>query len=186
LIYALKKFLDKNNNFKIVKLIIFAKMVILFITNNLLVIFYNSGLLKDLCSSEYLKKSIMIKKKIKLKDNIAFGIFFFIFFLIIGFYPLRSVGVIRIWSVVLSLVFLIITIIRPNLFTFLNKFWIQFGISLGKIISPVILGLVFFFVITPTGILVKIIKKDVMGLKREASSYWINRKDKQQSMKKQF
>ena len=86
----------------------------------------------------------------------------------------------------MSLVFLIITIIRPSLFTFLNKFWIQFGISLGKIISPVILGLVFFFVVTPTGILVKIIKKDVMGLKRGASSYWINRKDKQQSMKKQF
>jgi hypothetical protein len=86
----------------------------------------------------------------------------------------------------LSSVFLIITTINPNLFAFLNKLWIKFGILLGKIISPIIMGLVFFFVVTPTGIFVKILKKDVMGLKREASSYWITRADKVQSMKKQF
>ena len=123
---------------------------------------------------------------IKRKDNITFGILFFILFLIIGLYPLKSEGLIRIWSVVLSLVFLIITIIRPNLFTFMNKLWIQFGILLGKIISPVVMGLVFFFVVTPIGILVRIFKKDVMGLKRGANTYWINREDKLQSMKKQF
>ena len=123
---------------------------------------------------------------IKRKDNITFGILFFILFLIIGLYPLKSGGFIRIWSVVLSLLFLIITIIRPNLFTFINKLWIQFGILLGKIISPVVMGLVFFFVVTPIGILVRILKKDVMGLKRGANTYWINREDKLQSMKKQF
>jgi hypothetical protein len=125
-------------------------------------------------------------KDIKKKDNITFGLLFFVFFLIFGFYPLNSGGFIRIWSVVLSLVFLIITIIRPNLFTFLNKLWIQFGILLGKIISPIVMGLVFFFVVTPIGILVRVLKKDVMGLKRGASSYWINREEKVQSMKKQF
>ena len=123
---------------------------------------------------------------IKRKDNITFGILFFILFLIIGLYPLKSEGLIRIWSVVLSLVFLIITIIRPNLFTFINKLWIQFGILLGKIISPIVMGLVFFFVVTPIGILVRIFKKDVMGLKRGANTYWINRENKVQSMKKQF
>ena len=123
---------------------------------------------------------------IKQKDNITFGILFSILFLIIGLYPLKSDETIRVWSVVLSLVFLIITIIRPNLFTFINKLWIQFGILLGKIISPIVMGLVFFFVVTPIGILVRILKKDVMGLKRGASSYWINREDKVQSMKKQF
>ena len=123
---------------------------------------------------------------IKRKDNITFGILFFVFFLIIGLYPLKSDGAIRIWSVLFSLVFLIITIIRPNLFTFLNRSWIQFGIFLGKVISPIVMGLVFFFVVTPIGVLVRIFKKDVMGLKRGASSYWINRKDKLQSMKKQF
>jgi large-conductance mechanosensitive channel len=64
--------------------------------------------------------------------------------------------------------------------------WIQFGILLAKIISPIIMSLVFFLVVTPIGILVRILKKDVMGLKKGASSYWINRKDKLQSMKKQF
>ena len=123
---------------------------------------------------------------IKRKNNITFGILFFIFFLILGLYPLISSKPIRVWSVALSLVFLIITIIRPNLFTFLNKLWIKFGVLLGKIISPIVMGLVFFFVVTPIGIFVKILKKDVMGLKREASSYWITREDKIQSMKKQF
>jgi len=123
---------------------------------------------------------------IKRKDNITFGILFFVFFLIIGLYPLKSDGAIRIWSVLFSLVFLIITIIRPNLFIFLNKLWIKFGILLGRIISPIVMGLIFFFVVTPIGVLVKILKKDVMGLKRGASSYWINREDKIQSMKKQF
>ena len=127
-----------------------------------------------------------ISINLKNKNNITFGILFFILFLVIGIYPLKSNGVIKVWSIFLSLVFLIITFIKPNLFTFLNKLWIKFGILLGKIISPIIMGLIFFFVVTPVGILVKIFKKDVMGLKRGKSSYWINRKDKLQSMKRQF
>ena len=129
-----------------------------------------------------MKNSINIKNK----NNITFGILFFILFLVIGLYPLKSDGVIKIWSIFLSLVFLIITFIKPNLFTFLNKLWIKFGILLGKIISPIIMGLVFFLVVTPVGIFVRILKKDVMGLKGEKSSYWINREDKLQSMKRQF
>ena len=81
---------------------------------------------------------------IKRSDNITFGILFFIFFFIIGIYPLKSGGVIRISSIVLSIFFLIITIFKPNLFTILNKLWIRFGILLGKIISPIVMGLVFF------------------------------------------
>ena len=130
----------------------------------------------------YINKTLVIKKK----SNVTFGVLFFIFFLIIGLYPLKSGGNTRVWSIVLSLVFLIITIIKPNLFTFLNKLWIKFGLLLGKIISPIIMGLVFFLVVTPVGIFLKILKKDVMGLKIGASSYWINREDKVQSMKKQF
>ena len=124
--------------------------------------------------------------KISKKNNIVFGILFFIFFLIIGFYPLISNGPIKIWSVIASLAFLIITIIKPNLFTFLNKFLVKLGFLLGKIISPIVMGLVFFFVVTPIGILVRIFKKDVMGLQRVAHSYWITRKENVQSMKKQF
>ena len=124
--------------------------------------------------------------KITKRNNFTFGILFFIFFLIIGLYPLKFAGPIKIWSVVLSLAFLIITFIKPNLFSSLNKFWIKLGILLGKLISPIIMGFVFFFVVTPIGIFIKIFKKDVMGLKIGASSYWITREDKVQSMKKQF
>ncbi len=124
--------------------------------------------------------------KIKKKDNIIFGLIFFILFLIISLYPLKSKEVIRLWALFLSLIFLIVTIIKPNLFTFLNKLWLKFGILLGKIISPIVMGLVFFFVVTPIGIFVKVLKKDVMSLERGASSYWITREDKIQSMKKQF
>jgi energy-coupling factor transporter transmembrane protein EcfT len=124
--------------------------------------------------------------KISKRNNITFGILFFIFFFIVALYPSNPDRTIRIWSAIFSLMFLIITILRPNLFTFLNKLWIKFGILLSKIISPIIMGLVFFCVVTPTGVLVRILKKDVMGLKKEASTYWISRKDKLQSMKKQF
>jgi hypothetical protein len=64
--------------------------------------------------------------------------------------------------------------------------WIEFGILLGKIMSPIFMGLVFFFLVTPIGILLRILKKDIMGLKKGKSSYWINREDEVQSMKKQF
>ena len=127
-----------------------------------------------------------LSDSISQKNNILFGTLFFIIFLIIGLYPLKSGGVVRIWFVLFSLIFLIITIIRPNLFIFLNKLWIKFGILLGKIISPIVMGLVFLFVVTPIGMFIRILKKDVMGFKRGASSYWINREDKLQSMKKQF
>jgi hypothetical protein len=129
-----------------------------------------------------MKKLNIISKK----NNITFGILFFIFFLFISLYPLISNEPIRFWSVTVSLVFLIITIIKPNLFTSLNKLWIKFGVLLGKIISPIVMGLVFLFVVTPVGILVRILKKDIMNLKIGASSYWVIREDKVQSMLKQF
>ena len=122
----------------------------------------------------------------KRKDNITFGVLFFIFFIIIALYPLVSGGSIRIWSAALSSVFLIITIANPNLFAILNKLWIQFGAVLGKIISPIVMLVVFFFVITPIGIFIRLLNKDILRLKKGGSSYWIHREDKVQSMKKQF
>jgi hypothetical protein len=131
-----------------------------------------------------MKKNFSISKN----NNIIFGIVFFIFFLILGFHSV-IVGEkkdVRIWSFILSLVFLVTTITKPNLFTFPNRIWIQFGTLLGKIISPIVMGLVFFSVLTPIGILVRTLNKDIMGLKRTKNSYWIKREYKVQSMKKQF
>jgi hypothetical protein len=135
-----------------------------------------------------MKKNFSISKN----NNITFGILFFIFFLIIGLYPAIAGERtdIKVWSIFLSLLFLIITIIKPNLFTFPNRLWIQFGILLGKIISPIIMFLVFFLIVTPTGNLIRIFGKDAMRLKKTSNnnvnSYWINRVDKFQSMREQF
>lgn len=123
---------------------------------------------------------------IKSRDNITFGILFFVLFLIIGLYPLTSSRPIRIWSITLSLIFLFTTFIRPNLLTFFNILWIKIGFLLGKIISPIIMGIIFFFVVTPIGIFMKMYNNDVMHLKKKDYSYWINKKDKIQSMTKQF
>ena len=120
-----------------------------------------------------------------MKNNYI-GILLFSSFFIIGLYPLKSGGSIRAWSIILSLVFLLIIIIKPNLFIFLNLLRLKFGILLRKIISSIIMGFLFYFIITPIGIVVRILKKDVMDLKKKNYSYWIIRKNKLQSMKKQF
>ena len=89
---------------------------------------------------------------------------------------------IRTWSVVLSFLFLLITLIKPNLLTSLNKAWIKLGVLIGKVISPLIMGLIFFFIVTPIGLLTRLLKIDSMHLKKNNNSYWINIS----SMKKQF
>ena len=83
-------------------------------------------------------------------SNKSFGIVFFIVFLIIGLYPLLNNEDIRVWSIILSLIFLILGFLNSNLLTPLNKAWIRFGILLGNIISPVVLGIIFFLVVLPT------------------------------------
>jgi hypothetical protein len=130
----------------------------------------------------HLKKHINLKKK----DNIIFGLIFFIFFTIITLYSLKSEGILKIWSVIFSLFFLIITILAPDKLSSLNKLWIRFGYLLGNIISPIVMGLVFFFVVTPIGVFIRLLKKDIMGLKKNKSSYWIDREDRAQTMRKQF
>ena len=93
---------------------------------------------------------------------------------------------IRIWPVILAFVFLLITLIRPNLFTPLNKAWIKLGVLIGKVMSPLIMGIIFFFIVTPIGLFTRLLKIDSMGLKKNNNSYWINRQKNISSMKKQF
>ena len=104
-----------------------------------------------------MNKNFFISKS----NNIIFGIVFFLFFLVIGFYSSMTGGNsgIRLLSIFISLLFLIITIIKPNLFTLPNRAWIQLGILFGKVMSPIIMFLVFFVVVTPTGILIRILEK---------------------------
>ena len=90
---------------------------------------------------------------IKIGSNRSFGIVFFIVFLLISIYPLINNESIRIWSLAVSLVFLVLGIINSNFLSPLNKLWFKFGIFLGKIIAPIIMGVIFFLVVTPIGLI---------------------------------
>ena len=121
-------------------------------------------------------------------SNKSFGIVFFIVFIIIGLYPLLNNEEIRVWSIILSLIFLILGFLNSKLLTPLNKAWIKFGILLGNIISPLVLGIIFFLVVLPTGLLMRLFRKNFLGLKfdKKLKSYWINKEKQLSSMKNQF
>ena len=124
---------------------------------------------------------------IKIGSNRSFGIVFFIVFLLIAIYPLINQGEIRVWSVLISLLFLILGIINSKILTPLNKAWFKFGIFLGKIISPIVMGIIFFLFVTPIAFLMRILKKDLLNLKyNKNSSYWIEKTDPKSTMKNQF
>ena len=126
-----------------------------------------------------------IKKN--LPSNKSFGIVFFLFFLIIAMYPLTNGIEIRKWSLIISLIFLILGLINSQILTPLNKLWFKFGIFLGKIISPLIMGIIFFFVVTPIGLLMRLLGKDILSLKYSKNqSYWIDNKSPKSKMKNQF
>ena len=125
--------------------------------------------------------------EIKISSNKNFGLVFFIFFLIIGIYPLLNNEGIRYWSLVISLIFLILGTINSNLLTPLNKFWFKFGIFLGKIVSPLIMGVIFFIIVTPIAIIMRVLRKDLLGLKfNNSNSYWIKKNETKSTMKNQF
>ena len=125
--------------------------------------------------------------KIKLGSNRSFGIVFFVVFLLVSFYPLINEENIRYWSLFISFIFLILGLLNSKILTPLNKIWFKFGILLGNIISPIVMAIVFFVVVTPTGIIMKILRKDLIGLKKNnKNTYWIEKKAKMTSMKNQF
>ena len=124
---------------------------------------------------------------IKISSNRSFGTVFFVVFLLIAFYPLTYSGEIRIWSVITSLIFLVLGLLNSKFLTPLNKLWFRFGIFLGKIISPVIMGIIFFLVVTPIGLIMRLLRKDVLNLKySENKSYWIEKDGPESKMKNQF
>ena len=113
---------------------------------------------------------------IKIGSNKSFGIVFFIFFLLVSVYPLINNENIRLWSLVLSIIFLILGILNSKILTPMNKLWFKLGIFLGKIIAPLVMGIIFFFVVTPIAVLMRLLKKDLLNLKfTNKTSYWIEK-----------
>jgi len=123
----------------------------------------------------------------KKNSNRSFGILFFVVFLIISLWPLLKGNDLRIWSLIISILFLILGLLKSKFLTPLKRIWIKFGELLGKIISPIILAIVFFIVITPIGLFMKILRKDLLNIKfTKDKSYWIKRDKDLGPMKNQF
>ena len=125
--------------------------------------------------------------EIKISSNRSFGIVFFIVFLLIALYPLLKDNDLRIWSLVISFIFLILGLINSKILTPLNRLWFKFGLLLGKFISPLIMGIIFFIVVTPIGIIMRLFKKDLLNLKyNKKETYWIDKSGPKSKMKNQF
>ena len=124
---------------------------------------------------------------VKISSNRSFGIVFFVVFLLIALYPLTYSGEIRIWSAIISLIILILGLLNSKILSPLNNLWFKFGLFLGRIISPVIMGIIFFLVVTPIGYVMRILGKDILNLKyNKNKSYWIEKKGPKSKMKNQF
>jgi predicted membrane protein len=128
------------------------------------------------------------KSKVKIGSNRSFGLVFFIVFLIISLLPLLSENGIRKWSIGLSLIFLILGLLNSKVLSPFNKIWFKFGLLLGYIAAPIVMGIVFFLVVTPTGFLLKLFGKDILNKKydNKKKTYWINCNKENSSMKQQF
>ena len=125
--------------------------------------------------------------EIKISSNRSFGIVFFIVFLLIALYPLLKGNDLRIWSLIISFIFLILGLINSKILKPLNELWFKFGLLLGKFISPLIMGIIFFIVVTPIGIIMRLLKKDLLNLKyNKKETYWIDKSGPKSKMKNQF
>ena len=128
-----------------------------------------------------------MNKNTKLPTNKNFGIIFSIVFLIIALFPLINDESLRIWSLIVSTVFLFLGLINSKILTPLNKMWFKFGLILGRIVSPIIMGVIFFLVVTPTAFIMRLVGKDLLNLKfNKRKSYWIEKTDPKSKMKNQF
>ena len=125
--------------------------------------------------------------EIKISSNRSFGIVFFIFFLIVALHPLFNNEDLKLWSLIISIIFLILGLLNSKVLTPLNRIWFKFGIILGKIVSPFVMGIIYFLIVTPIGLIMRLFRKDLLNLKYEnKNSYWIEKTGPKSKMKNQF
>ena len=126
--------------------------------------------------------------KIKAGTERGFGLIFATVFVIIGLYPVLQSQDIRLWAFIIALIFLFFGIFLPKALIVPNKLWFKFGILLGAIVSPIIMGIIFFLAVTPTGIIMRLLGKDILNqkIKKTIKSYWIKKIKTVSSMKNQF
>ena len=121
-------------------------------------------------------------------SNRSFGLLFFIVFMVVGLWPTIKGETANIYLILISLFFLIFGLINSKILSPFNKAWIKFGEILGLIIAPIIMALVYFIILTPISLIVRMFGKDLLGLKflKKQDTYWIKRVKKLGTMKKQF
>ena len=129
----------------------------------------------------------MNQDDVKIGTNRSFGIVFFLVFITISLYPLLHGENIRVWSLIISITFLVLGLLNSKLLNPLNKIWFKFGLILGKIISPIVMGIIFFLVVTPIALFMRLLKKDLLNLKfNKKNTYWIEKSGPKSKMKNQF
>ena len=123
----------------------------------------------------------------KISSNRSFGILFSIVFLIIAFWPTINGNPLRLWSIPISVIFLVLGLLNSKLLNPLNIVWVKFGELLGRIIAPIAMSIIYFIFVTPIGLFMRLIGKDLLNIKfSKSNTYWIKREKKVGSMKKQF
>tara|TARA_Y100000817_G_scaffold107860_1_gene84437 strand:+ start:168 stop:545 length:378 start_codon:yes stop_codon:yes gene_type:complete len=123
----------------------------------------------------------------KISSNRSFGILFSIVFAIIAFWPTINGNPLRLWSIPISVIFLVLGLLNSKLLNPLNIVWVKFGELLGRIIAPIVMAIIYFIIVTPIGLFMRLIGKDLLNIKfSKSNTYWIKREKKVGSMKKQF
>jgi hypothetical protein len=117
-------------------------------------------------------------EEVKGSSNRTLGLVFATVFLIIAVFPLFFGGALRWWSLAVAAAFAVVALVLPGVLTPLNRAWTRFGLLLHKIVSPIVLGFLFYIVVTPLGLLMRLLGKDPLRLRwdRRSSTYWIERK----------
>ena len=124
---------------------------------------------------------------VKISSNRSFGVVFFVVFLLIALYPVINNEEIRVWSLIVSLIFLVLGLLNSKILNPLNQIWFKFGVLLGRIISPLIMAIIFFFVVTPIGLIMRTLGKDILNLRYNTKkTYWIEKTGPKSKMKNQF
>ena len=124
----------------------------------------------------------------KRSSNRSFGLLFFVVFLVIALWPLTKKSEINLYLISIALIFFVLGILNSKILSPLNKAWIKLGEILGRIVAPVVMAIVYFIILTPISLLVRLFGKDLIGMKfcNDIKSYWIKRKKNLGSMDKQF
>ena len=130
----------------------------------------------------------MLESSQNIPTEKSFGVVFSIVFLIVSLYPLINSESFRIWALVVSIIFFLLAFLAPKILVLPNKLWFKFGLLIGSIVAPIVMALVYFVTVLPTGFIMRLLGKDLLKqrLDKNDKSYWIERKDPIGSMKNQF